>query len=574
MKNFYIFIKELYHFARYKIFVSFLLSLLLGCLDGVGILLLLPLLSLVGIGQGADDEKIKEVVEYLITFTGSQPTLFIVLLIYTATIGVQSGLKRYHSVLNTTIQETFDSYLNNQFYQAVTYAKWSFFLTVKKTDIAHTIAVQLARVSAGIFYFLRLVEIVLFAGIEISLALLLAPYLTILVLLSGLLLAYCLHPFVWKARKMGEQITEASNELFSGVDEHLNGIKEIKSYGLEPLKIEEFARHRKQVENTFIAFSKLQSKTDFLYKTGAAICISAFCYAAIELFHTNTQNFLVLLVIFSRLWPKFSSFQAGVQWVIMMASAFQSVVDVRAKCIKASEQEGIHIVNQKMRLERGVRLNDVSFHYAENSHYAVKDVNLFLPKGKTTVVIGTSGAGKSTLADLIIGLITPQKGAVFIDGTLLDRKSGYMWRKSIGYISQDAFLFHASIRENLKWACPNATEQEIWETLELAGADQFVKRLPLQLDAVVGDRGLRLSGGERQRIVLARAILRKPDLLVMDEPTNSLDMPNVQNIQQVIDELRGKMTILLITHRPEMLCRVDQVVTMEQGEIIGKVGVG
>ena len=136
-------------------------------------------------------------------------------------------------------------------------------------------------------------------------------------------------------------------------------------------------------------------------------------------------------------------------------------------------------------------------------------IDLTLPALKTTVILGPSGGGKSTFADLLIGLLTPDLGQVLIDGKRLEGNVLHSWRKSVGYVPQESLLFHETLQDNMRWASPDSSEEDIWEALRLAAAEDFVRALPEGLNTILGDRGVRLSGGQRQRIALARALLRQ-----------------------------------------------------------------
>jgi ATP-binding cassette subfamily C protein len=196
-----------------------------------------------------------------------------------------------------------------------------------------------------------------------------------------------------------------------------------------------------------------------------------------------------------------------------------------------------------------------------------------------TAIVGKSGAGKSTLIDMLIGMVKPEIGEVRVDGRLLNGAevkfgSGnrFAFRQTISYVSQEPFLFHATLRENLLVAAPDATEAHMWEALQFAASEDFVRRLPQGLDTELGDRGIRLSGGERQRIVLARAILRKPSVLILDEATSALDSENEAHIQAALEKLKGSMTIIVIAHRLSTIRHADQVLVMEQGRLIRQGG--
>jgi len=190
------------------------------------------------------------------------------------------------------------------------------------------------------------------------------------------------------------------------------------------------------------------------------------------------------------------------------------------------------------------------------------------PRKLIIAIDGPAGAGKSTIADLILGLIEPTRGTITVDGRPLSADRLRAWREMIGYVNQDTFLFHDSIRANLLWARPDAPPDEVDRVLHLAAADDFVARLPKGIETVIGDRGVLVSGGERQRLALARALLRRPALLVLDEATNALDSENEARIQLAVDRLRHEMTILVITHRLATVRHADTIHVLDGGRLV------
>jgi ATP-binding cassette subfamily C protein len=252
--------------------------------------------------------------------------------------------------------------------------------------------------------------------------------------------------------------------------------------------------------------------------------------------------------------------------------AYKAVADLQKECKVSKEFHESDIENSKpLHIKNGIDCQNVSFRYnLHEATYALQDINLTIPVNQMTAVVGRSGAGKSTLIDLLMGLNIPEKGQVLLDGKPLTKENLLSLRRAISYVPQDPFLFNDSIRENLLLVKPNATEEEMWEALEFSSAGEFVKKLPEGLDTLIGDRGIRLSGGERQRLVLARAILRNPSILVLDEATSSLDTENESKIQEALERLKGKMTIIVIAHRLSTIRNADQVIVLEQGCIIQK----
>jgi ATP-binding cassette subfamily C protein len=187
--------------------------------------------------------------------------------------------------------------------------------------------------------------------------------------------------------------------------------------------------------------------------------------------------------------------------------------------------------------------------------------------GEFVGLTGLSGAGKTTLVDLLVGLYEPLAGAILIDGVPLTPAVLPAWRARISYISQDPYLFYDTIRRNLLWANPAASEAALWDALRLAGADAMVRRMPDGLDAVVGERGTLISGGERQRLAIARAMIRNPRLLILDEATNALDVAAERMLIGNLLDVTPRPTILMIAHRKESLARCDRVLRLEDGKI-------
>jgi ATP-binding cassette subfamily C protein len=197
----------------------------------------------------------------------------------------------------------------------------------------------------------------------------------------------------------------------------------------------------------------------------------------------------------------------------------------------------------------------------------VERIDLTLRPGDFLGVVGASGAGKTTFADLLVGLVAPQRGRITVGGRPLEGAVLAGWREGVSYVSQDPFLFHDTVRRNLTWASPGASEADLWRALALADAEVLVRRMDKGLDSVVGERGALISGGERQRIALARAILRRPRLLVLDEATNAIDIPTERLVLERICALTPQPTIVMIAHRPESLALCRTVVRLEEGRL-------
>ena len=215
-----------------------------------------------------------------------------------------------------------------------------------------------------------------------------------------------------------------------------------------------------------------------------------------------------------------------------------------------------------------VRLDDVSFSYEDDGAYALRHIDLTLAVDTTTAVVGHTGSGKTTLAYLVARLHEPTEGRILIDGTDLREFSFASWAKAVGFVSQETYLFHATIAENLRFAHPGATDEEIHRAASAARIHEHIRSLPEGYDTVVGERGYRFSGGERQRIAIARLLLRDPSIVILDEATSALDNETERAIQEALDELSRGRTMIAIAHRLSTIRNAKQIVVLDHGAIV------
>jgi ATP-binding cassette, subfamily B, bacterial MsbA len=219
-------------------------------------------------------------------------------------------------------------------------------------------------------------------------------------------------------------------------------------------------------------------------------------------------------------------------------------------------------------LKDAIRLDHVTFHYdSDAAKPALEDVSITIPARKTTALVGPSGAGKSTIVKLLLRFYDPTHGEVYVDERPLRELDLESWRSRISLVSQDVFVFNVPIRDNIAYGRLDASEEEIVAAARKADAHEFIMQLPDGYDTLVGDRGVRLSGGQQQRITLARAILRDPEVLILDEATNSLDSISEKLIQDAIDTMSRDRTVVVVAHRFSTIERADQIVVLEDGHV-------
>ena len=244
--------------------------------------------------------------------------------------------------------------------------------------------------------------------------------------------------------------------------------------------------------------------------------------------------------------------------------SYEQIKELKDKAVRLRQKDG----SRKFEgFKKFISLEKISFAYPDRQ-IVLKNINMKIPKGKMVAIVGGSGTGKSTLIDLIMNFNDPTEGQVRFDGIDLKDFDISSYRKRIGYVPQDSVLFNMSIKNNLLWAKDDTTDEEIKHACFQANAVEFIESFPHGYDTIVGDRGVRLSGGQCQRIALARAILRKPDVLILDEATSSLDTHSERLIQQAVENIARETTVIIIAHRLSTIANADYMYVLKDGKIV------
>jgi len=552
----------------WKVVSALGLMVWLGLMEGISLLMLIPLLQLVGLNvQQGTLGQLAQFVSSIFTTIGVQPTLITVLGLYVVIVIIHSLLKRWENSASLTLQHEFVVHLRQQLYQAIANTHWLFFVRQRLSDFTHALTIEMERIGAATYYLLNLLATAIVALVYILVALKVSALTTGIVLLCGGTLMFSLKGKARIAHETGEGLSEAMNNLYAAVTEHLGGMKTAKSYGAEDRHVEIFGKLSERIRQIYTHAVQNQAEVNYWFNIGSVLILSLILYISFQVLSLPTAGVLLLLYLFARIMPKFSSIQQGFQSFINLLPSFDRVTEIRRRCEAESEPKAERM--EKFELRDGIRFEGVSFSYEDqNKAPTICNLDLTIKAGETTAIVGPSGAGKSTIADLVMGLISPGQGRMLVDETELTPERMKVWREQIGYVPQDTFLFHDTLRANLLWAKPAANEEEINQSLRFAAAEDFVCRLPKGFETILGDRGTLISGGERQRLALARALLRKPSLLILDEATSFLDSENENRIQKAIEKLHGQMTILVISHRLSTIRGADVIHVIEGGRLV------
>jgi ATP-binding cassette subfamily C protein len=584
--------RRLVRFAAAVDPVSFWLTLataVAGSLaEGTGLVLLLPLLSVAGMNFGGSSTagKLSAAAQHLLVRCGIPHSLWLpaVLGIFLLSAAVRAVLRRSQSMLTNTTTIKVELALSERVYEAVVNAQWGFLVRQRSGRLTHLLTGELGRVAQAISMLLSLITLGCLTLLYLVVALKLSAPMTLLVLAMGGLLLLLERNSLERLRAGGEDLNEGLGEVYAATQEHLLNLKSVKTYNAEDWDIENFTRLCNQVARQTEDATRHRTASAFRFEMGSLAALGTVIFLALGVLRVEPAAMLLLLAIFSRLMPQLATLQSNAHEVASVLPAYDHVLAIEAECrahaeSRAPEVEATPTITAS--LTRELRLENVWFAYwtpklagsaeqANGPEYVLRGIDLPIEAGRLSAVVGPSGSGKSTIADLANGLLQPTRGRLLLDGHELGPAEMRQWRQQIGYVGQDTVLFHQSVRENLLWVRPQATSDELREALLLASAD-FVYDLPGGLETIVGDRGIMLSSGQRQRISLARALLRKPTLLILDEATNALDAENEARILDAIQEAlrtqRSALTVLMIAHRASAIRRADRIFELDGGRI-------
>jgi len=542
------------------------LSLLASLLEGAGVLLLVPLLALAGVATGDALDPFARAVGAALEAAGLRATLVLVLVVYGVLVSARVLVERRHATASADLQAEFTAGLRKRLHAALSSADWRFRTRTRASDFVHALTLGADHAGAALGSLLHVASEALLAAVYLALAAAVAPLLTTGAVVAAAILLALLRGRVRAARDGGEQVSAATAAYYAAMTEHLAGARLARAFGNEARHAREFGALADRVADGERELLRQGSATRAWSEIGTAAALAVLVVVCVEGLALPPAAILLLLFLYARTFRRAASLLQGWQNVAGYAPAHAALERLRRECVSAAESAAPGAAPASLRTE--VRLEAVSFAYAPGGPDALRGVDLAVPAGKTTAVVGPSGAGKSTLVDVVAGLVAPTAGRVVVDGEPLGPERLQSWREGLGYVPQEPFLFHDTVRANLLWARPAATEAELEEALRAADALEVVRGLPKGLDTVLGDRGATLSGGERQRIALARALVRKPFLLVLDEATSSLDGESEGRIQRAVDALHGRCAILVVAHRLSTVRGADRIHVLDGGRVV------
>jgi ABC-type multidrug transport system fused ATPase/permease subunit len=369
----------------------------------------------------------------------------------------------------------------------------------------------------------------------------------------------------------------AASNINALLHDNLAGIRQIKSFAREREEHSRFNRASDQLRHATLVVMRtwaIYSPSMSMFEAIGAVLVLGFGSHAVLTGAMQLGDLVAILLLTAFLYDPISRLHQLNQLVQAGRAAGERVFDILDEepepgfVIPAGDfAAAITERGYSTRVLGDIRYENVSFSYVEGLP-ALRDISFHAPPGATIALVGATGAGKSTLVNLLVRFYEFSSGQIYIDGKPVREYDLRTLREAIGVVTQESFLFNGSIRENLLMGRPDATDAELWRAVDAANARQFIERLPDGLQSVVGERGVKLSVGEKQRLSIARALLKDPPILILDEATASVDTATERLIQEALEHLMANRTSIVIAHRLSTIVRADQILVLDHGRII------
>lgn len=535
-----------------------------GILEGVGINAVIPLLTFVlGLQNPATDTLsllIRDFFAWMhVPFVPKYLLSFIVVL-FVAKAFVTLWLN-YISIRITT---EYERATRSKLFKMVLRATWPYLLRQKIGNLETTLMIDTPAATAMLTKLSFTITVVTSLLMYLLVAFSISALVTLSTFLLGILVFVTLRPLMDRVHAISAGRASAYRDTLHHITEHVGGLKTVKAFGVEEQAIVLGQSLFSHIKDLTTRISILQQIATQAVSPIGVIYIAAILSLAFKTSFISLAALPAILYLIYRIFTYVQQLQNNIQYISELAPHLERVTAYEGDAHASQESRQGTLA---FSFEKELRFNDVGFAY-EGGKDVLHELSFGIPKGSMVGLVGPSGAGKTTTVDLILRLLEPTHGAIKLDDVDVRSIDVTEWRTNVAYVSQEFFLIHDSIRNNIRFYDASITDDDIWKAAQQAHIDDFIRRQPHGLDTQVGERGVTLSAGEKQRVIIARALARRPKILILDEATSALDNESEAHIKRVIEELKGRVTIIAIAHRLSTIMGSDRLIVLQSGRVV------
>jgi ABC-type multidrug transport system fused ATPase/permease subunit len=492
-------------------------------------------------------------------FHNSAETAGVIFLLIVA----RGGLAFAYALLSARIGEQISEVARNRIHSQYLTASYSFIQRHEQAQLMEVLGTESWLISGAYSSFTRIIisacSILLFTVFLFALS----WQITVTAIIASVLISAGLRQLSSPMRLLGSRVKGVHQSLGEHMLMTIEGMRTIRAYAQEKVHQNRFEDASAEARRIAIGLTRLSALIGPLTEVGYLL-ILCLIIAATGFWGTSFATTLTAVALLYRLQPHIRELESSLLYMAQLEPQLRSVRLMLSAENKDYPKPGHYPVRA---LSRGISLERVTFRYDSDSEPVLEEVSFEIPAGKTTALVGASGAGKTTIVNLLLRLYQPTAGVIRIDGRPIEDIRRTDWLGLLAIAGQDVDLVEGTVIDNVRMAKANASQEEIIEALRVAGISDFVESLPDKYDTWIGQQGLRFSGGQRQRFGLARAILRNPQFLILDEAMSALDRNLEEGVRQEIKQRLADRTVLLITHRLETVINADHVIYIEAGRV-------
>lgn len=550
---------------RYALYLCLLA--ITGLLEGLTIASVVPLLGAIGFGEGSAGGVISQTVLNVLTWLGVGVSVPAIAALILVSLSLSTVFFLVQAYVGVSLQTAYVSSWQRRLLQGLFSAKWSLFLKIRNGDLINSVVTETQRLGGAFYQAGLLLTGLLHSAIYMGLAAMLSGLTTLGVIAGGIFLFLITRPLIKRAYRVGAGITHENAELQVKLGEFVANAKLLKATATEDKALDVMSGIVNRLRKLIMSNSFDAQIVKGIFDFGAATIVASILVISRSVLNIDAAVILVILAIFVRLIPKLTGLQQSLQSLTASLPTLASLNEM-GQAIEAEAE-----FSKMVPLPKGLRTGPIglSLHNVEVQYgdaHVLSALSLSIPAGACVAFVGRSGAGKSTLVDAMLGLVPITAGSIELNGINIKELPLHELRRRIGYMAQETMLYNTTIRDNIRWSQPQHADEAVMAAAAFAAADTFISQSSQGLDTIVGDRGGRLSGGERQRLGLARALLGAPGLLILDEAASALDAETDAAVTRALGMLKGKVTMIVISHRLTSVQMADYIYVLDKGKVV------